>query len=108
MRVAIIIVFALGATMLLASCATTKQYGATGGSRADGTVKLSYQYGEFEKPIVDPQQALTLARSKCSAWGYIDAEPFGTEIITCAESNAYGCVQHIVTGEYQCLGKPSQ
>ena len=94
--------------VLLAGCATTKQYGATGGSRADGTVKLSYQYDEFEKPVVDPQQALALARSKCSAWGYNDAEPFGTEITSCTVSNAYGCDQYLVTAEYQCLGKPSQ
>lgn len=95
------------ALVMLAGCATTKQYGATGGSRADGTVKLSYQYGGFEKPVVDPQQAITVARAKCSAWGYTDAEPFGMEISTCTASNQYGCVQYVVTSEYQCLGKPA-
>jgi hypothetical protein len=101
-------VILLAMLAFLVSCATTKQYGATGGSRADGTVKLSYQYGGFEKPVVDPQQALSLARSKCRAWGYTDAEAFGTEISTCTASNAYGCLQYVVTAEYQCLGGPGK
>lgn len=108
MRVAGNAVVLVASLMLLAGCATPKQYGAVGGSRADGTVKLSYQHLGLESPVVDPEQALTLARSKCSAWGYTDAEPFGTEIKTCAARNAYGCLEYLVTAEYQCLGKPAQ
>ena len=98
----------LATLSMLTGCATTKQYGATGGSRADGTVKLSYQYGGFEKPVVDPQQAVNLARSKCAAWGYSDAEAFGTGIRTCTASNTYGCMQWLVTTDFQCLGGPGR
>ena len=96
----------LATFVMLVGCATTKQYGATGGSRSDGTVKLSYQYGQFEKPVVNPQQAVEIARSKCSAWGYDNAEAFGTEVSNCTASNQYGCVQWLVTAEFQCLGGP--
>ena len=95
----------LATLFMSASCATPKQYGATGGSRADGTVKLSYQYGGFEQPVVDTQQAVHLARSKCSAWGYENAEAFGTEIKTCTAFNEYGCIQWLVTSEFQCIGE---
>ncbi len=101
-------IFLLTSITLMTGCATTKEYGATGGSRSDGTVKLSYQYGEFEEPVVDTQKAVELARTKCRAWGYDQAEAFGTEIKTCAETNQYGCVQWLVTAEYQCLGGPNK
>ena len=93
---------------ILGGCATKMNYIATGGSRSDGTVKLSYQYGGLQKPIVDPQQAVELARLKCSAWGYTGAEPFGGEMRTCTAYNQYGCVQVLVTAQFQCLGGPSK
>ncbi len=34
--------------LVLAGCATQKIMVPTGGSRADGTVNLSYEYGMFE------------------------------------------------------------
>ena len=36
----------------LAGCAVNKDWVAAGGSRADGTVKLAYEYGEFQKPAL--------------------------------------------------------
>lgn len=36
----------------LTGCAAPKNWAATGGSRADGTIKLSYEYGMFENPQV--------------------------------------------------------
>jgi hypothetical protein len=52
-------------------------YVATGGSKSDGTVKLSYEFGLFQEPVVNEQQGLELAKSKCAMWGYTGAEPFG-------------------------------
>lgn len=92
----------------LAACATTKQYAASGGSRADGTVKLSYEYWSFERPVVDSQQGLSLAQSKCAAWGYNGAEPFGAAMQTCTAYNASGCARMLVITEYQCLGGPER
>jgi hypothetical protein len=100
--------FLLASMFVLGGCATPMNYVATGGSRSDGTVKLSYQYGGFQQPVVDAQQGLDLAKSKCAAWGFTGAEAFGGEVRTCTAYNQYGCVQFLVTAEYQCLGSPSK
>ena len=63
--------------LLLQGCAVTKQLVPTGGSRADGTVTLAFEYGIFEAPQPDAQQGLSTARQRCAAWGYDDATPFG-------------------------------
>jgi hypothetical protein len=52
----------------LQGCATQKTLIPTGGSRADGTVKLSYEYGLFEKPQIDPAQGEIAAKQRCSLW----------------------------------------
>ena len=83
-------------------CATQKQFGAVGGSRSDGTVKLAYQYEAYESPVVDRAQALKIATAKCQSWGYGSAEAFGVAVTTCSTANAFGCVQYVVTDEYQC------
>lgn len=90
---------------LLSGCATPKMFQAVGGSKSDGTVKLAYQYGGFQKPVVDQNQALSLAKRKCSVWGYDGAEAFGTGFSTCNSYNAYGCTSQTVSVEYQCTGE---
>lgn len=52
-----------------------KQLVPTGGSKSDGTVRMSYSYGMFESPVVDPQQGMNAAKARCAAWGYSGAEP---------------------------------
>ncbi len=89
-------------------CETPKDWMATGGSRSDGTVKLSYQLGPFERPVVNNQQGLELATSKCQAWGYTNAEAFGGATRTCNNFTSSGCNSWLVTAEYQCLGSPSK
>jgi hypothetical protein len=90
---------------LVAGCATVKVPQATGGSRSDGVVDLSYEYGMFEKPQVDWGQAASVARERCAAWGYTDAQPFGGAKSECQAFNGYGnCVRQLVTVSYQCTG----
>lgn len=90
---------------LLAGCATQKALQATGGSKADGTVDLSFQYGLFEKPEVNWGEGVQIARSRCQAWGYSDAEPFGGTKSICNQRNGYGdCIDTVVTATYQCTG----
>lgn len=91
--------------LVLSGCATQKTWFATGGSKSDATVKLSYEYGLFEKPVVDYQQAAALANQKCTVWGYSGAEAFGGRMQTCNAHNGYGnCVDWTVTAEFQCTG----
>jgi len=78
----------------------------TDGSRADGTVKLSYEYGMFEAPKLDEQQGLTVAQQRCSAWKYKGAEPFGGSTQSCISSSSSGCNRWLVSVEYQCTGNP--
>ena len=93
------------ATLILAGCAAQKQLVPTGGSRSDGTVKMSFEYGAFEVPQVDAAQGRETARQRCAAWGYSGAEPFGGSTRVC--TNSYnGCNRWMVTFEFQCTGTP--
>jgi hypothetical protein len=85
-------------------CSTNKELVATGGSRADGTVNLSYELGSLEKPKLNLEKGLATARDRCRAWGYSDAEPFGGETRQCQAPSQYGCVRWLITLTYQCLG----
>jgi hypothetical protein len=97
----------LVATLLLAfgvaGCASVKVLEATGGSRSDGTVELSYEYGSLEAPQVQYEQGLVTARERCAAWGYSDAEAFGGQKETCQLPGTYRCLRFFVTVTYQCI-----
>lgn len=94
--------------VLLASCATTKDWSAVGGSRADATVRLGYRYGMMEKASVDAAQGVRLATDKCKAWGYERAEPFGSQLRSCAiPMGLNGCSEWQVIAEFQCVGAPA-
>ena len=92
----------------LAGCVSQKDWAATGGSRSDGTVKISYEYGKLEIPQVDEQQGNVIAKSRCSAWGYSGAEAFGGSVKVCNQSSLHGCDGWLVTREYQCTGTPQK
>ncbi len=87
----------------ITGCATPKKWSAIGGSRSDGVVKLAFEYGLGEKPVLDNQQGLDLAKAKCLAWGFKDAEAFGASTEKC-NGNPNDCSYWLVTKEYQCLG----
>jgi hypothetical protein len=48
--------------MSIQGCAVQKQLVPTGGSRADVTIKMSFEYGAFEVPKLDGQQGLSVAK----------------------------------------------
>jgi YecR-like lipoprotein len=78
-----------------------------GGSRADGTVDLSYEYGGLQQPQIDESQGVDLAATTCAGWGYSSSQPFGGTLNRCEEVNGYGmCLRYLVTRKYQCLGAP--
>ena len=90
------------ALILLVGCAVEKTPVATGGSKADASVVMSYNIGGFEQPTVNWDVAQVNARKRCRAWGYSKAEAFeGTNNI-CTAHNAYGCIAQTVNKTYQC------
>lgn len=90
---------------VLAGCATVSQMTATGGSRADGVVRLSYELGPFDKAKIDEADGLRTAQARCKTWGYKDAEAFGGIIRQCQQPGGlYGCNRWLITKEYQCIG----
>lgn len=100
-----VLIIATAAVLLLSGCTTTKDWTATGGSRADGVVRLSYEVTEFEKPQLNEQQAVYLASQRCKTWGYSGAEAFGGTTRQCNQGGGFGgCSQWVVTKEYQCTG----
>jgi hypothetical protein len=78
-----------------------------GGSRADGTVDLAFEYGAFEEPQVNDAQGVDLAASTCAGWGYTASQPFGGTMTKCESVNGYGnCLRTLVTRKYPCVGAP--
>jgi hypothetical protein len=86
----------------LVACATTQQWNVSGGDRADGVVRVSYEYPEFEQPEVSDDQAMQIAISRCNGWGYDDAEPIAGQIRQCGNKDGANCNLWTVTREYQC------
>lgn len=88
---------------VLAGCATVTQMEATGGSRSDGIVKLSFEYDQFDRIELDQASALQTARQRCAVWGYTDADPFQGVTKQCQGRGFFGeCGHWFVTREYQC------
>lgn len=95
----------LAASLLaLWGCAVPKVPVPVGGSRADGVVRMAYEYGGLEVPQVDAYATKVSAAQRCAAWGYSDAEPFGGVMSQCEAANQYGCIRYLVTISYQCTG----
>lgn len=93
-------------TFFLVGCATPKTFQAIDGSKADATVKLAYQYGLFEQPIVDWKLADTTAKKHCMAWGYKNVERFGgTQNACLSYSDSGSCLTTQVSMTYQCTEK---
>lgn len=97
------------AGLALSGCATPVDWVATGGSRSDGVVRLSFTFGEFEIPQVNAQQGVDLATQRCKTWGFSGAEAFGGVTQQCSQWGGLGgCARWTVTKEYQCTGTPGR
>lgn len=93
------------AIALTSGCAIKKNFYATGGSRADGTVDMAYDFAQFEQPVVNMDQAQNIAQQKCAVWGYREAEAFGGKTTNCNQRDGFGtCVAGQVVIKYQCVG----
>ena len=95
--------FASAALLLnLAACATAQKWAVSGGDRSGGVVRVSYEYPEFHQPAVSDEQAMKLALSRCSGWGYDKAEPIPGQTRQCSNMEDANCNLWTVTREYQC------
>ncbi len=90
--------------MLSAGCTVQKDMVPLGGSRADGTVSMGFEYGMFEKPEVDRNVAAATAAERCRAWGYENAHAFGGTTRQCVHASGGDCYRWIVKVPYQCTG----
>ncbi len=96
------IYFVLAVTFL-AGCAVTKVPVATSGSRSDGVIEMTYEYGAFESPQVDWERTRQDAADRCARLGYKRAEVFGGSKRACVSIDPNGgCNRWQVTTDYQC------
>ena len=95
------IIFVL--VFFLSSCAVFRVPVLSGGSRSDGLVEFTYEYGIFQNPKVDFNSSIRESIRRCAGWGYKSAEVFGGPIRTCADRGALnGCNRYRETIRYQC------
>jgi len=89
---------------IIAGCSTVTRMAPTSGSRSDGIVKLSFEYGQFDKIEINEADALRSARQRCAVWGYTDADPFEGYTRQCQRYGGLfgGCSHWFVTKDYQC------
>ncbi|TDK55514.1 YecR family lipoprotein [Pseudomonas moraviensis] len=88
--------------LFLTGCATPKQWEATGGSKTDGIVQVSYELGQFESGQTNAEQGLTIATQRCKTWGYNTAEITGSEKNICRTMGKFNCLQTTITQDYLC------
>ena len=88
--------------IFLSGCAVKVASAPVGGSRADGTVTLAYEYGMFQTPEVNWAEMQKQAQDRCLRWGYLTADRFGGELRNCVQQGSSGCLRWRVSIEYQC------
>ena len=99
------LLFVVALAVLVSGCSSRKDFYATGGSRADGSIDMAYDFKAFETPVVDHKQAQSIANSKCAVWGYDRAEPFGGKTQNCQARDGWGnCNAGQIIVKYQCIG----
>lgn len=86
----------------LVACATSPNWGVSGGDRSGGLVRVSYEYPEFQQPAVSDEQAKRIAQNRCAGWGYDDAELIAGQTRQCSNMEGANCDLWTVTREYQC------
>ena len=93
----------VGVASLLFGCAGTTQIPFDlGGSKADGTVVMGVNVGEFDE--VDWGSAAGTALERCRAWGYSNAEAFSGVRERCINPGGWtGCAKKEISRTYQCL-----
>ena len=103
-EVALFAAFLMATMILCSGCATKVTNAATGGSKADGMVEMSYEYGMFATPVVNWKLARRTATRVCRGSGYARSQALGGQIARCTAYITYGnCLRHLVTARCQRL-----
>ena len=89
--------------VLLYGCKVNKYLYVTGGSKADGTLTMSYEYGAFEKPVIQWEEAKQRALQYCKSWGYSGFQFFDRGTQECISWGNSGCNRWRVTFTCQCM-----
>ena len=92
----------ISAVTLIGCRSTPAEWGSSGGSKADGTVKMSVQTGMFQDANPDKAKVNAEAVKRCKNWGYTKAIPFDFVSSKCTYRTDYGCASTVKTQEYQC------
>lgn len=103
----VLMVILIAASTTLAGCATPVVPTVSGGSRADGVVVLTGDYGLWKKGEIDWREALVDAKAACQGWGYRDAKAFDRYQWRCTSDTPIGCANTQVTLRFQCTGSAS-
>jgi len=107
MRLVSYTVYIVGILLILGSAQkhkVNKDYAATGGSKADGVINLSYEFSNLEMPVVDKNQGKMQAEKRCIDWGYAGAKQFDETVSYCINPSNAGCQLWRTTLMYQCTG----
>lgn len=92
----------VGAAIFLFGCGTTQVPFDIAGSKADGTVVMGANVGEFDR--VDWDGANASALKRCRAWGYTSTEAFSGVRERCIVPGGFGgCIKKELSRTYQCL-----
>lgn len=96
-------IYAIFLIFTVSACTVNKTPVATGGSKSDGIVTMSYSANTLHSPKVNWLKAAGEAAERCKAWGYKSAEPFGGASRECVRYHPSGrCRTEKVSISYQC------
>lgn len=102
LRLHVAVIF--GAAVTVACTTVQRQWIPSGGSRADGIVRMVLEVGELETVNWDEAQTTSVAATRCRGWGYKSAEAFGLQTKACAIPGVFsGCKVYHFTREFQCV-----
>jgi hypothetical protein len=89
--------------LFISGCAVVKTPTISGVDQDNGQIKMSYNYGLFERPDVKWNETLDSASAQCKNWGYMDAQQSTGPQTRCTKEDQKGnCISWQVDSLYKC------
>ena len=101
-------IFLIISTLLLSSCVVNQNPKLITGSKADGIITVSFEYGLGIDPdnwTEEWAKADKEAQQRCIYWGYSNVYKFDLTYRECIASNLYGCTRWREFVDYQCVNQ---